>query len=75
MDGAECLGGDRIIIKAEYWRPHNYSESIVYCSNMPENCLEGKEYSNFTCADGHLGALCEACVIIIYIMIDIIKNI
>lgn len=38
-DGSECLGGDRIIILETYWRPNNYSDSIVYCANNPSNCL------------------------------------
>ena len=61
MIGAECLGGSRIIIQAGHWRPNNYSESVLNCTNKPENCLEGKEYSNFTCAEGNIGALCEGC--------------
>lgn len=57
----DCLGGNRIIIKAGYWRPHNLSDTVVECKNKPENCLESKEYSNFTCVEGNMGALCEAC--------------
>lgn len=57
----ECLGGDRIIIKAGFWRPHNLSDEVVECKNNPSNCLRSEEYSNFTCKEGYVGALCEAC--------------
>ena len=35
------------------------SDEIAYCINLPENCLGGQ--NNFTCAEGHIGALCETC--------------
>lgn len=34
-DRAICLGGDRMIILDGWWRPHNLSDNIVECKNMP----------------------------------------
>lgn len=60
-DRMECQGGDRIIIKAGFWRPHNLSDQVEECKNNKANCLESELYSNFNCREGYTGALCEAC--------------
>lgn len=56
---AKCVEGYKMNLTAGYWRKHNYSDVIVHCANYPDNCLGGTH--NFTCAQGHVGALCEAC--------------
>lgn len=38
---------------------HNMTDKIVYCKNNPLNCEGGSE--NFTCRQGYIGAMCEAC--------------
>lgn len=48
-----------INITSGYWRAHNHTADIAECVLAPENCLGGT--ANFTCATGHIGALCEAC--------------
>lgn len=46
-------------MKKGFWRSSDHSDSVLPCINNPDNCLGGR--SNFTCAEGHLGPLCEEC--------------
>ncbi len=57
MDRSHCPGGEVIIVKADWWRPHNFTDKIEFCENLPPNCIGGQE--NAICAEGHFGALCE----------------
>ena len=54
-----CLGGFTLDLESGYWRIDNKSDLIEECFNSKSNCLGGT--SSFTCAEGHHGALCEAC--------------
>lgn len=42
-----------------FWRRHNLTDAIEPCENLPANCLGGTQ--QFTCYEGHIGALCESC--------------
>ncbi|KRX07830.1 hypothetical protein PPERSA_07580 [Pseudocohnilembus persalinus] len=59
MQNAKCLGFDLIIVDPGYWRYSNQSSEIYECQNNPDVCLGGGD--SFTCDQGHVGALCEAC--------------
>ena len=54
-----CNGKDHIMVKNGYWRENSLSDSIEECYNNQKNCLGGE--GDFTCKEGHIGALCEAC--------------
>ena len=56
--GANCKGGNELIVNPEYWRVNKSSVDIIWCENMPINCL-GKDI----CSEGHTGPLCEVCEI------------
>jgi len=58
-EAEECTGKNVISLRSGYWRANNNSDKIIFCRNMESNCLGGSK--NFTCAEGHIGALCESC--------------
>ncbi|CAD8210964.1 unnamed protein product [Paramecium octaurelia] len=51
----------RVKLKPFYWRPYEYSHTIEYCQNLPENCVGGWNPGNNLCISAHIGALCEQC--------------
>ena len=55
----DCPGGNVINLNKGYWRLDNKTDDIYYCSNLDENCLGGTD--DFTCIEGNIGPLCEAC--------------
>ena len=42
-----CPGGYQVIIKDEYWRPFNYSNTIFLCKNAKKNCATGLNESEY----------------------------
>ncbi|KAL4483835.1 hypothetical protein ABPG72_006210 [Tetrahymena utriculariae] len=58
--GANCLGGNNIVVENEYWRSSSNSDIIIKCDNQLSNCVGGS-YGNNICFQGHIGALCEEC--------------
>lgn len=57
----QCMGGYKIIVDNGYWRDSIYSDEIVSCSNQKSNCDGGFYAGDSSCAEGHIGALCESC--------------
>ena len=55
----DCPGGNIINVTPGYWRLNNKTDEIIYCENLDENCLGGTD--DFTCIEGNIGPLCEAC--------------
>ncbi|CAD8196278.1 unnamed protein product [Paramecium pentaurelia] len=51
----------RVKLKPFYWRPYEFSHTIEYCQNLPENCIGGWNPGNDLCISAHIGALCEQC--------------
>ncbi|KAL4461594.1 hypothetical protein ABPG74_016218 [Tetrahymena malaccensis] len=62
-EGATCSGGTNLVTKSGYWRKTNISTIVLSCSNLPDNCVGG-DFGDFTCYEGHIGALCEECDIL-----------
>ncbi|KAL4429488.1 hypothetical protein ABPG74_001333 [Tetrahymena malaccensis] len=50
---------NQIKLKEGYWRTSNQTDSIIKCSNNPQNCV-GDEQKGY-CKTGHYGPLCEEC--------------
>jgi hypothetical protein len=52
-------------IRPGYWRSSQFSDKILFCYNLKENCpgseKTGHSYGDGLCFEGHVGALCESC--------------
>ncbi|EGR32881.1 hypothetical protein IMG5_067870 [Ichthyophthirius multifiliis] len=57
----ECVDGFKIKIYPGYWRKSFDSDIIIECKNLISNCLGGFKTGDQSCAEGHIGALCESC--------------
>lgn len=57
----DCPEGNQIVLKEGYWRPDLTSDLIEKCFNNEENCKGGENVGDKSCAEGHIGALCESC--------------
>ena len=64
-NGAVCKGGSNVFVNKGYWRKHRFSENVLECKNLLENCVGGP-FGNFVCYEGHVGPLCESCDVIFY---------
>ncbi|KRW99982.1 hypothetical protein PPERSA_05485 [Pseudocohnilembus persalinus] len=58
-DHATCEGEFIMAIEPGYWRENTQTAAIFECVNNKDVCLGG--YSNFTCMEGYVGALCQEC--------------
>ncbi|KAL4450791.1 hypothetical protein ABPG74_011633 [Tetrahymena malaccensis] len=56
-----CPGGNQMNLTEGYWRPDDTSDLIEPCFNYYQNCLGGLKTGDQSCAEGHIGALCEVC--------------
>ncbi|EAS01067.2 transmembrane protein, putative (macronuclear) [Tetrahymena thermophila SB210] len=56
-----CPGGNQMNLTDGYWRPDETSDLIESCFNYESNCLGGLKTGDSSCAEGHIGALCEVC--------------
>ncbi|EWS73143.1 transmembrane protein, putative (macronuclear) [Tetrahymena thermophila SB210] len=59
-NGADCLGGSKIVVEKGFWRKEENDDKILSCENLKENC-QGGSFGNQICYRGHIGALCEEC--------------
>ncbi|KAM3129372.1 hypothetical protein pb186bvf_018520 [Paramecium bursaria] len=50
-----------IELRENYWRPYDDNNIVKYCYNFPVNCKGGWIPGDESCAQGHIGALCEQC--------------
>ncbi|CAD8082824.1 unnamed protein product [Paramecium primaurelia] len=44
-----------------FWRPNKLSDYAEYCFKNPQFCHGGWQVGDYTCSEGHIGALCEEC--------------
>jgi len=61
----ECLGGDGLTPKPDYWRINRYSNNFLRCL-IPKVCLQildssVEEFYTGKCAKGYRGPLCNLC--------------
>ena len=58
VDGAVCLGENKIYTKAGYWRRHNHTDQVFKCFNE-DACLG--DMDSLQCSEGYEGNLCQVC--------------
>lgn len=57
----QSVKATKIELKPYFWRPFDNSIVITLCTNFPGNCMGGWKTGDKSCAEGHIGALCESC--------------
>ncbi len=55
-----------MVVNKGYWRKHLFSDNVIYCKNLKDNCVGGT-FGNHICFKGHVGALCESCDVFFYL--------
>ncbi|CAD8087564.1 unnamed protein product [Paramecium sonneborni] len=57
----KSIQSSMIELRSGYWRAYYYSQTIEYCYHLLENCQGGWKPGDYSCTQGHIGALCEQC--------------
>ncbi|CAD8087563.1 unnamed protein product [Paramecium sonneborni] len=57
----KSIQSSMIELRSGYWRAYYYSQIIEYCYHLLENCQGGWKPGDYSCTQGHIGALCEQC--------------
>ena len=62
-DGAECINGNQLYPKPNYWRPNLHFPGVFHCP-WPQSCKGHANYSSQTsvCAQLHTGHMCQTCI-------------
>ncbi|CAD8182801.1 unnamed protein product [Paramecium octaurelia] len=55
------ITSNMIKMQPGFWRPNNLSDYVEPCFKNPQFCNGGWQVGDYTCREGHIGALCEEC--------------